>query len=263
MFEGLKDFFRESTRPDATVAAVDVASPPQQLNDTGNPLPDQPIRSVLEDEFGRAPFATRIAETVATRIDPSSIVIGLYGPWGDGKTSTLNLLEEVLDRHPNVVHVGFNPWYFGSEDQLVKAFFATLAQALGKSLPNLKERIGKLFADYGSVLSIASIAIAGTVQIKPGDAAKGLGETLSNVSIDALRLRIEQLLAESGKRVVVLIDDIDRLDKAEIHAILKLVKLSASLNHTSYILSFDDEMVAAAIGERYGHGSVEAGRSFL
>ena len=54
---------------------------------------DHPIRSKREDRFNRAPFATHVADTIATRLDPSSIVIGLYGPWGDGKSSTLNLME--------------------------------------------------------------------------------------------------------------------------------------------------------------------------
>jgi predicted KAP-like P-loop ATPase len=78
-----------------------------------------------------------------------------------------------------------------------------------------------------------------------------------------LRCRLERILREEGKRIVVMIDDIDRLDRSETHAILKLVKLSASFSHTSYILALDDEMVAAALGERYGQGGVESGRSFL
>ena len=60
-----------------------------------------------------------------------------------------------------------------------------------------------------------------------------------------------------------MIDDIDRLDRTETQAIFKLVKLSASFNHTSYVLAFDDEIVAAAIGEKYGQGGLEAGRAFL
>jgi hypothetical protein len=49
---------------------------------------DQPIRSKDEDRFNRWPFAKRIAETLAARRDASSLVIAVYGPWGDGKTST-------------------------------------------------------------------------------------------------------------------------------------------------------------------------------
>lgn len=224
---------------------------------------DQPIRSRKEDRFNRGAFATRIANTIATRSDPSSIVIGLYAPWGDGKTSTLHFMEEVLVEHPHIVVVNFNPWHFRSEEQLLKSFFATLAEALGKSLPAMKEKIGSIFKDYGSLLSLASFSFGGVVQLNPGDAVKGVGEALSTIELDTLRTRIEKFLAESGKRVVVLIDDIDRLDRVETQAILKLVKLSASFDHTCYVLSFDDEMVAAAIGEQYGQGGSEAGRNFL
>jgi hypothetical protein len=81
---------------------------------------------------------------------------------------------------------------------------------------------------YG-LLSLASVSIAGVVQIGAGEAAKGLGEALSTVELDDLRKRVEALLGEAGKCVVVLIDDIDRLDRREIQAIFRLVKLSAGL----------------------------------
>ena len=224
---------------------------------------DQPIRSKSEDRFNRWAFAKRIADTFAGRNDAASIVIGLYGPWGDGKTSTLRLMEAALQDHAHVVVVRFNPWHFQSEVLLLRGFFETLAQALGKSLPTMKEKIGKIIKDYGSLLSLASISVGNVVQVTPGEAAKGLGEALSTVELDELQTRIENILAEGGKRVVVLIDNIDRLDRTETQAIFKLVKLSASFNHTSYVLAFDDEIVAAAIGEKYGQGGLEAGRAFL
>ncbi|HEU4342742.1 MAG TPA: P-loop NTPase fold protein [Candidatus Binatia bacterium] len=224
---------------------------------------DQPIRSKEQDRFNRWPFAQRIAETLAGRTDPSSLVIGIYGPWGDGKSSTLYLMEEGLGQHPDVVRVRFNPWHFDSEDQLLRGFFATLGDAIGKSLSSKGEEIGRILKQYGSLLSVASVSIAGAFQLGAGDAAKGLGEALSNVTLDELRGCLEALLREQGKRITILIDDIDRLDRREIQAIFRLIKLSASFDYTSYVLAFDDKMVAAALGERYGEGNVEAGRAFL
>jgi hypothetical protein len=224
---------------------------------------DQPIRSKEQDRFNRSPFAQRIAETLAGRTDPSSLVIGIYGPWGDGKSSTLYLMEEVLARHSDVVRVRFNPWHFDSEDHLLRGFFATLGDAIGKSLSTKGEEIGRILKEYGSLLSVASVSIAGAFQSGVGDAAKGLGEALSSVTLDELRGRLEALLRKQGKRIAILIDDIDRLDRREIHAIFRLIKLSASFDYTSYVLAFDDKMVAAALGERYGEGNVEAGRAFL
>lgn len=221
-------------------------------------LSDEPIAGAGQDRFNRAPFATRIADTIARRPDPSSLVIGVFGPWGDGKTSVLKMMEEQLQLHANVIVLHFNPWHFQSEDQLIRGFFATLADGLDRQLDSAKERIGKALQDYGSLLSIGSAVLGGA-----GDAAKDIGGAMSNVGLDKLRSRIDGFLAESGKRVVVLVDDIDRLDRAETHSMFKLVKLSAGFNHTSYVLAFDDEVVAAALGERYGAGGQQSGRAFL
>ncbi|GAB3055952.1 KAP family P-loop NTPase fold protein [Stenotrophomonas tumulicola] len=226
-------------------------------------LDDQPITDRLSDRFNRAPFASRLAHTLAQRADPSSIVVGLYGPWGDGKTSVLEMMGEALKEYPRVILVRFNPWHFQSQDALLRGFFATLAEAMEKSLPNKKEMVGDLLKQYGGLLSLANVTLGGVVQISAGEAAKSVGESLSTVSLEELRLRIDRMLGQSKRRLVVLVDDIDRLDREETHAIFKLVKLSASFKHTSYVLAFDDDVVAAALGERYGEGGAKGGRAFL
>lgn len=226
-------------------------------------IADHPITGKAEDRFNRASFSTRIAETIATRVDPTSIVIGIFGPWGDGKTSVLEMMQETFRSYPNTIVVRFNPWHFQSEDLLLRGFFATVADSLGQSLPSMKEKAGDLLKSYGSLLSFASLTVGGMVQVTPGEAAKGMGEAMSNVGLDELRKRIESMLEEANKRLVILIDDIDRLDREETHAIFKLVKLSASFRHTSYVLAFDDLVVSAALGERYGDGGSAAGRAFL
>jgi predicted KAP-like P-loop ATPase len=173
------------------------------------------------------------------------------------------MMEEVLQRHSHVLVVHFNPWHFQSEHQLMRGFFATLEDSLDQQLKNRIEKIGAALKDYGSLLPLGSLSVAGLVTISPGNAAKGLGEELSNVSLEQLRSRIEGSLAESGKRVVVLVDDIDGLDRAETHSMFKLVKLSAGFNQTSYVMAFDDEVVAATLGERDGAGGQGADRTFL
>jgi len=223
---------------------------------------DQPIRSKREDRFNRALFAQRVADTTATRSDPSSIVIGLYGPWGGGKSSTLNLMEEALNDHSNVVVVRFNPWLYGSEDRLVHGFFDTLAAVLGASLSEKVERIESALRDYGALLLIASFPLAaGASGSREG--SRKASDSSGSVRLEDLKRRVEEVLQEAGKRVVVLVDDIDRLARSEMQALFKLVKLSAAFANTSYVLSFDDEMVASSIGEGYAQAGYEAGRDYL
>lgn len=255
-------FRRLFRRAEPAVESADRPSDQLRRNELQTYSSDQPITSKDHDRFGRWPFAKRIADTISKRTDPSSLVIGLFGAWGDGKTSTLRMMEQAFRCHSHVVLVRFNPWHFGSEQRLLTGFFSTLSDALGRSLSTRTEAVGEALKKYGSVLSIASVSVPG-VQLGVGDAATGLGESLSSVELDDLRVRVEGFLKDSGTRVVVLIDDIDRLDRNEIHAIFKLVKLSASFEHTSYVLAFDDDMVAAALGDKYGEGGRAAGRSFL
>jgi hypothetical protein len=213
---------------------------------------DQQISTTAEDRFNRWPFAKRVADTIATRAEHSSLIVGIYGPWGDGKTSVLRLMQHELSSHQNVAVVWFNPWHFESQDELIRGFFTTLADTLKRKLGTKLEELGGVLSKYGALLS--PVGLGGV---------KEAGASLSTVGLDELKLRIEQILRESSQRVVVLVDDIDRLDRSEIHSLFKLVKLSAGFENVSYVLAFDDEVVAAALGERYGLGDARAGRSFL
>lgn len=225
---------------------------------------DRPITSREDDRFNRWPFAERIAQTIANRQDVSSIVVGIYGAWGDGKTSVLRLMEQAFSANQGVVAVQFNPWRFQSESQLVQSFFQTLADALKRKPSSKGEEIGKALNRYGGLLSLASLSLFGVpFSIKPGDSVKELGKALSTVELDELKGRVEGFLRDSGQRVVILIDDIDRLDRQEIQAVFKLVRLSAGFENVSYVLAFDDEVVAASLGEGHRSGDALAGRNFL
>ena len=223
---------------------------------------DAPVKNQAEDRFRRWPFAKRIAETVVARPDPSSIVVGIYGAWGEGKTSVLNFIESELLSHESVVCVRFNPWRFKDETTLLLNYFGTLADALGRTISSKKEKIGKWFQEYGTLLAPLSLSFFG-MGFSPGQATAEAGKILSSIDLEELRKRIEELLVEEKKRIVVLMDDIDRLDKNEIHAIFRLVKLSADFSYTAYILAFDDYVVSAALQERYTTGVEESGQSFL
>ncbi|MCL5126491.1 MAG: KAP family NTPase [Deltaproteobacteria bacterium] len=215
---------------------------------------DAPIKDSKEDFFRRWPFAQRVAQTIAGHIDPGSIVIGIYGAWGEGKTTVLNFIEEELSNHSDVVCFRFNPWRFPDEAKLLNNFFTDLINALGKSLSTKVEKLGELVSKFGT----APASILGR-----GEAAKTLGQLLSSVELDKLRDRVERTLKEEGKRVVVLMDDIDRLDKIEIQAVFRLIKLTVDFNYTAYVLAFDNDMVSSALQERYGETDSNAGRNFL
>jgi predicted KAP-like P-loop ATPase len=102
---------------------------------------DSPICDQEHDRFSRWGFSDRIAQVISRRSDPSSIVIGLYGIWGDGKTSVLNFIEKSLESDENVICIKFNPWRFGAEEELLTGFFFDIAQALDAELIKKSDKL--------------------------------------------------------------------------------------------------------------------------
>ncbi|EIU7611940.1 hypothetical protein L3I75_001641 [Vibrio vulnificus] len=215
---------------------------------------DSPIHEQDQDRFSRWNFSQRVAQVISKRSDPSSIVIGLYGIWGDGKTSVLNFIEKSLESDENVICIKFNPWRFGTEDELLTGFFFDIAEALDAELI----KTGDKLKDFVKKAAPGAGALVGAKGA--GDA---LGAFISGPDINELKKRIESELESAKRRVLILVDDVDRLEKTEIHALFRLVKLTADFKYTSYILAFDKDVVAASLQDRYSSAAENAGEAFL
>ena len=257
MLESLRRVFRPASEKDVRGIT------PQSEMHTPDPFAsDSPVADPQLDRFKRLPFAQRVAKTLAERRDPSSIVVLIHGEWGEGKTTILEYIRGALYKFNNVVPVRFNPWRVSDETSLLLSFFSTLATALDRSPKTSKEKLGDLFRKYGDVVGEISIEANGT-KFSAGHAVSKLGEKLSFMTLEEQRERIGNMLKEAGKRIVVFLDDIDRLDRKEAQAVFKLLKLTADFAYVSYVLAFDRDIVAAAIGEQYGSGDTRSGHHYL
>lgn len=212
---------------------------------------DKAVKTEDQDFFQRYPFSKRIAETIIHNKNTDCLVYGLYGEWGSGKSSMLNFIEGELEKEEDIIDIKYNPWRYKSEEELLLHFFGEICETLEVELFTKIEKFGKWFEKLGSVGEAAGVNLS------------SIGTLLSSIDLRALKERVEKKLEESGKRLVIFIDDIDRLDKQEMYAILRLVKLTGDFSNTTYILSFDKNIVAAALGVRYGGGDLKAGFSFL
>src|ERR1700761_5161961 len=86
---------------------------------------DLPIQSRDEDKLNRKGFADSLAHVIRTWRDKPSLVIGLFGDWGSGKSSIKNLvLEAIAAPDKDSMHVvEFSPWQVSSQEMLSEMFF--------------------------------------------------------------------------------------------------------------------------------------------
>ncbi|HEY9632744.1 MAG TPA: P-loop NTPase fold protein [Coleofasciculaceae cyanobacterium] len=227
-------------------------------------LSDSPLTDPKLDAFRRWDFAQEVARLIVNYPNESSIAIGIYGAWGEGKTTVINYIEKALKDSSNSICVRFNPWLFRDEALLLQSFFHTLARQLEQSFSTPQAELGKLLEKYGDILSYLALKSGGNnSRLLPGEVAQETDIYFSSVELDKIRARIEEFLLIEARRIVISIDDLDRIQNNEIQSVFKLVKLSANFNYTAYVLAFDENMVAAVLDENYGYGNQETGRSFI
>lgn len=130
--------------------------------------PDLPIAKLEEDGLNRGSFAESLAKTLVQYSFPSSLTIGLYGEWGSGKTSLLNMVFENVERiDDGVVVLRFNPWLCSDSKQLVTQFFKQMATAI-KLKKRAADKAWELIDQYADILGATSvIPVAGEIVPAP------------------------------------------------------------------------------------------------
>lgn len=228
---------------------------------------DSPLTLIQDDKFGREPIVELIVDSInhVVSSDHDCVVYGIYGRWGEGKTSLMNFIKERLlqqGKNDGINIVEFNPWLVNNDEALFREFFKSIM-----SEPD--EAIRRAFQKYGSLAIFASKTIVNA-------AAPGLGSALakgikwakkalddSQDTLDELKKKASAAIVNSGRHLVIMIDDVDRLDKEELHAVLRLIRQVADFKNCIYIVAMDVEMVAKSIGDYHGKGSMQEGRKFL
>jgi predicted KAP-like P-loop ATPase len=175
-----------------------------------------------------------------------------------------NVVAEDLEGNKRALVVRFDPWFFSGISDLLGAFFAVLADALGKD-KRLKKAAGKV-KDYAGVLtSLATAvpAVGGTVGAVTNAAASAAGIVAEPESLQERRTELADALRAAKARVVVIIDDVDRLADSEVVEIVRLAKLVGDLPKMTYILSFDRARVEEVLGGGTRRRDRERGRAYM
>ena len=226
---------------------------------------DQPIQDSNGDKLGRKPFAMRVAHAIMDLHSRDCFTVSLQGKWGCGKTSIINMILAEIERTSNdsqIRVIRFNPWNFTDTTQLINQFFVALSSNLKVGNPADKaSRVGEAIEKYSVAFECAKFIpfIGQYANIVP-DIIKALGQNIKEVGdryndIVYQKTQVEKALNEMDEKLLVIIDDIDRLPNEQIRLIFQLVNSVAGFPNTIYLLSFDKDIVAQALDYVQGRGA--------
>lgn len=216
---------------------------------------DRPSVDPKDDLFGHAPFAKNLADSICRYPGNDGLVLALYGPWGSGKSTVLSYVRQYLEQRPEHEQpaiVTFNPWWFSGQENLARAFLGQLQAVLPAKSEKFK-RLGDLLGDFAEGVGglIDLTGITGGVGSKLGKFIGMIGKRKPK-DVPALKSEISKILLEARKRILVVIDDIDRLTPEETRQLFTVIKALADFPNVVYLLAFDRDVAAQAIEQQSG-----------
>jgi KAP family P-loop domain len=202
-----------------------------------------------EDDLDRWRFASEIVDVVTSTSSDWSARIGIFGKWGEGKSTVLGFAEQMLRQNDNVVFT-FNPWAAQNLAELWEEFGTRFVEALSAAkIPfegawkTSTKAAGKSLGSKG-VGQLAETAAAVFGKDKVYNGALNLLSRWLRYDGDQIR-KIRQELG--NRRLVVLIDDLDRCRPELLPQLLLSLRELLDLPGFTFLLAFDDEIVARAL----------------
>ncbi|MDE2570132.1 MAG: KAP family NTPase [Sphingomonadales bacterium] len=237
---------------------------------------------------------SEVAEMVAEMIGDDTLLplsLGIFGGWGIGKSSTLNLVESLLkEQTDQYLVVRFDAWFYQGFDDARAALMSVIAKALAEAAPEgLKKKAGGLikrvnkirllgllveggaaalgfptFGAAGRLVEAGGKALSDGLDDKDredaGDDAEKLAEKAGKLldpakapteEITALRAEFGEVLAGLDKKLVVFIDNLDRCLPPNAIQTLEAIRLFMFLPNSAFVVAADEDMIRHAVSEHF------------
>lgn len=227
----------------------------------------------LEDLLGYGPYVVSLEELLTHPSVTTPFAVGVFGPWGTGKSSFMLQLHERLEQK-GLPAVWFQPWLFDEKEEVWKALILSILQYLeGKTQDKTQlASIKSLVAGVGKIALNQVISKATGLNLTVEQIAQAYSNTSSDNTrfINTFRRDFSQVKDailsnndEQHSRLYVFVDDLDRCTPENCVSVLEAIRLFFDLEGCLFILGIDQEVVQKGIEIKYDQHLKMLGRDYL
>lgn len=197
-------------------------------------LLDREISNRKDDLLNLSEKADGFAERVFNNGSPDSFVFGVDSPWGIGKSSFINFCEGYWDEkyQDRTIIYKFNPLKYVGNRDLLEIFVNGLIHSIQKDsfIPEIRPLISK----YSRLLRESKRFSIFGIQIPTFSVDYTAEEAFDDLTV---------VLEKFDKKIIIVVDDLDRMSFSEIKDILFVIRKSLILPNISYVLCYDTENI--------------------
>lgn len=210
-------------------------------------LDDNPISDLQDDNLEYKSIVIRLKEILLSNDYKKSFTIGLVGVWGSGKSSIIKMINSELNYnkpfHKKLIEsikgslsepliINFSPYLNHKEDDIINDFFIELSDKLKKYSGELSNHIIEYSQKITNIYNSKNIS----------DFFKSSMQS-NQIPANDLYNEINKTLKSLRKKIIVFIDDLDRLNELEILQVLKLIRNTADFTNTIFVVAMDKEYI--------------------
>jgi hypothetical protein len=221
-------------------------------------------RETHQDCLGYSTYVTVLAN-VCTHKDLAPLTLGIFGPWGSGKTSLMQMMMmhiEATKGEKKRSTLWFNAWMYEGREEAQSALVHAILANLQKDVTlagEAKQLVEKLMKGT-SVLKLGTFIMKSAITMTPNleEFAKCFKDESEKVAhtMESFESDFKKLLALVGiDRIVVFIDDLDRCSSSKVIETFETIKLFLNTPACTFVIGADAEKIQHAVGEVYKVGN--------
>ncbi len=199
-------------------------------------MTDKEIDGPTRDCLSQTEDASTFAKTVLASNTESGLVFGIEGPWGVGKTSFLKIAQDywATQAQESIIVFRFEPLRYAGEPDLTERFIKEMLTVVQS----------KVFApEFKVALSRYSKMLKGKAEFSLFGLKMSFEPT--NETIDQLLTDVDSVLRRTHHRLIVIVEDLDRIEPKAVSNVLFTVRRTFALSQATYVLCYDTENLIA------------------
>ena len=242
------------------------------------------------DRLGMSKYAQALANFVSNCQTP--MTVGIQGEWGSGKTSLMNMVLGLIEKtketgaakkgaSSEIYTHWFQTWQYGAvgnDDTLGFHLMSDLIQGITSASPDDDGFVVKIGSRLGGMVgALAKAVVAGGANVASAglidgrtllDAARDNARTQSGgAQLDQIKQDFQKLVshvvADSGGRFVIFVDDLDRVRPGRAIMLLEILKNFMDVEHCVFVVACDYDVVREGVKERLGITDADKAGAFF